>query len=824
MSASFLDGNKIKDIRKNILKLNIGGSFDASYIGYGTSYLTDRGKQSSINELKPNVKNEARPSDLQEPLSISLLRNNKYGSTVDGYREVTIDSNPKAYLGNPQRLEYDDLVEPFIGIPISTNVPTIVDVKTLILSNNISNYKDTPVGLIGVRILDELLKENISSNIDNASLGRFNTDPVSLLKGQPLITENRSITTVNPTDVTELTDPTLYLKAGTNLVNKYLGLTQPFSLIPEAAIGIYQDLQTFSMNKRKSKGFEDKNKITNFLNNVNDTVADVTTSIQNTLASLGVGNPNDLSTESRMQELLNFTSSGQRGFMVDNLSNNIYQPGYSYSQGLLRVRKLADFQANTIKNNLINRGKKDVFGLLGNQERYKKFNLKGAYNFKDNDDRSVLKSNGKIRVGPEVGSNVRNYMFSIENLAWADVSNAFMSETERGIGDRATGLRGKMMWFPPYDLKVSDDTTANWEEESFLGRPEPVYTYNNSSRSGTLNFKIIVDHPSIINLARGNQSNIIEKYFNGEFQIDEFNNLTSDKNTEDQKRESLKNSIGNKKRKKKNVDSNEPTPDTDVGLKQSEGVQKGLDPTRDKVFKEPDKPSTFWSDVEATWFNEMNLDENISYKYLAEKIQHFHPAFHSTSPEGFNARLTFLHQCMRQGPSITEGAKGVNGNLSFGRPPVCILRVGDFFYTKVVFKSLSISFDESSWDLNPDGIGVQPMIADITLAFDYIGGSSLTGPINRLQNSISFNYYANTEIYEQRSQYWDLDSPQKKGEGKDGYEITTYKLKDGLVSTTISYDQQQNNSLGKDDKIVTSGNQINEQNNNETSNSGGQLA
>ena len=93
-----------------------------------------------------------------------------------------------------------------------------------------------------------------------------------------------------------------------------------------------------------------------------------------------------------------------------------------------------------------------------------------------------------------------------------------------------------------------------------------------------------------------------------------------------------------------------------------------------------------------------------------------------------------------------------------------------------------------------------------------------------LQNSISFNYYANTEIYEQRSQYWDLDSPQKKGEGKDGYEITTYKLKDGLVSTTISYDQQQNNSLGKGDKIVTSGNQINEQNNNETSNSGGQLA
>jgi hypothetical protein len=55
------------------------------------------------------------------------------------------------------------------------------------------------------------------------------------------------------------------------------------------------------------------------------------------------------------------------------------------------------------------------------------------------------------------------------------------------------------------------------------------------------------------------------------------------------------------------------------------------------------------------------------------------------------------------------------------------------------------------WDLNPDGIGAQFMMAKVQMNIDIIGGSDLSAPIKRLQNAVSFNYYANTSIYDNRS-------------------------------------------------------------------------
>ena len=59
---------------------------------------------------------------------------------------------------------------------------------------------------------------------------------------------------------------------------------------------------------------------------------------------------------------------------------------------------------------------------------------------------------------------------------------------------------GRVMWFPPYDLSFTEDTRPSFNETTFLGRPEPVYTYKNTSRSGTLKWKMVVDHPSILNV------------------------------------------------------------------------------------------------------------------------------------------------------------------------------------------------------------------------------------------------------------------------------------------------------------------------------------
>ena len=42
---------------------------------------------------------------------------------------------------------------------------------------------------------------------------------------------------------------------------------------------------------------------------------------------------------------------------------------------------------------------------------------------------------------------------------------------------------------------------------------------------------------------------------------------------------------------------------------------------------------------------------------------------------------------------------------------VVILRIGDFYHTKIAIGNISFTYDDNLLDLNPEGIGVQPMIA-----------------------------------------------------------------------------------------------------------------
>ena len=158
---------------------------------------------------------------------------------------------------------------------------------------------------------------------------------------------------------------------------------------------------------------------------------------------------------------------------------------------------------------------------------------------------------------------------------------------------------------------------------------------------------------------------------------------------------------------------------------------------------------------ECTYFEKMKQEDSFVYESLQEKLKYFHPAFHSMTPEGFNSRLTFLKQCTRQGPSIDgEGPS----NLVFGKPPICVLRVGDFYHTKIAIDSVNLTFDPLLWDLNPEGIGVQPMLCNVDLNFKFIGGSSLGGPISELQNAVGFNFFANTGLYNPRTIFSSVNS------------------------------------------------------------------
>lgn len=196
---------------------------------------------------------------------------------------------------------------------------------------------------------------------------------------------------------------------------------------------------------------------------------------------------------------------------------------------------------------------------------------------------------------------------------------------------------------------------------------------------------------------------------------------------------------------------------------QTRNVSSRTEITKVKEIYDTSRSDDYGNDTydnEYTYFKQINENDDMVKRYISDKVDYFDPAFHSITPEGFNARLTFLQQCTRQGPTLSSSDLGTGsaygaGNLSFGRAPFCVLRIGDFFNTKICIQSINIDYDNNGiqWDLNPEGVGLQPMLANVNITFTFLGGSDISGPIARLQNAVSFNYYANTSIYDRRSDY-----------------------------------------------------------------------
>jgi hypothetical protein len=544
---------------------------------------------------------------------------------------------------------------------------------------------------------------------------------------------------------------------------------------------------------------------------------------------------------------------------------------------------------------------------------------KGFSNTTDSSSLSVLMDSGLPKYHPTIEDSKterKKYMLSLENLAWAD-NLADLPLSEIGPGDPLSGNKGRIMWFPPYDLKFDENSAANWTTTEFIGRSEPVYTYNNTKRSGSLSFKVLVDHPRVINCYRGKSNDLIERFVGGcvtpnEF-LDALECSVSQTDASD-----IKKRLARKKKQKTVVTDTPSAEGTPVNIvdstpNQSEvitnansiktfvesqstntnskvkvilngyvkketaenldknpkrlskeyaknvkdlielelsGVEKKLlknikydtkgngESDRDWVeviietdagnsdAAQPKKevindPTGNLDPEEVKLIDNLIIDESAYFdfidgnypnyfKTISEKIKYFQPGFHSITPEGFNSRLTFLNQCMRQGPSIYDKETTKDGveigvqpqNLSFGRPPICILRIGDFFYTKIAINSLSITYDGPQWDLNPEGIGVQPMIASVQLSIDLIGGHSLSGPLNRLQNAVSFNYYANTEVYDVRADKivdGELRDGVKLGEVKQSF--AEGELDESLKEDVeLNQDEENKNSGGDQDE------------------------
>jgi hypothetical protein len=602
-------------------------------------------------------------------------------------------------------------------------------------------------------------------------------------------------------------------------------------------------------------------------------------------------------------------------------------------------------------------------------------------------------------IGTFNNAYAKKYMFSIENLAWATSNTPGFSVADLPVCERGPN-GGRVMWFPPYGLTFSETVQANWLSNEFIGRPEPIYTYKNTSRGGTLSWKIVVDHPSVLNVivnkVLANETNkvrvdsILESFFagcrkydlyelakkyytispNDLFDIQQaisskeltreqleytiktitttsnlsqdtktggspettlrsfenfafyFNNdipkkfnepftplyntyigqktyyqqqspstaeqttsffdsvVTPNKEKMDELINELVNQFENNSegtvtitidsstspaattayndilsakridsaaifitgntKMKKYVDTKRLIVKVGAALGERASVQKYDEKTKSfqpnnsvscgdgdgadsqalnkeiyttnamacrrayisdikstlkapKVVPPPKETTVILENVvtktetvpvieekivdrdniskrvlrsllsECDYFETIKEETPMVYDNLRDKLKFFQPAFHSITPEGLNSRLTFLQQCMRPGDTIPT-IKTINGaatpdysdatNTSFGAPPVLVLRVGDFYNTKIIPTSLGIQYE--NLDINPEGIGVQPMIANITLGFNFVGGSGLKESVDKLQNELTFNYYANTEIYDDRADSTDL--------------------------------------------------------------------
>ena len=104
--------------------------------------------------------------------------------------------------------------------------------------------------------------------------------------------------------------------------------------------------------------------------------------------------------------------------------------------------------------------------------------------------------------------STKRCMFSIENLAWKDTKSVKSEFDSYGLSPEQKGpLGGRIMWFPPYDLKFNEDVSVNWNNNQFIGRGEGVHTYTNTERRGNLSFTLIIDHPSILDYWTGHERN-----------------------------------------------------------------------------------------------------------------------------------------------------------------------------------------------------------------------------------------------------------------------------------------------------------------------------
>ena len=300
---------------------------------------------------------------------------------------------------------------------------------------------------------------------------------------------------------------------------------------------------------------------------------------------------------------------------------------------------------------------------------------------------------------------------------------------------------GEGFYFPPYIQDFSESFGANWNAVNFLGRPEPIYTYNNSSREGSISFFVLTDYTQNLLIGRNYNSDSLD-----EVKVNPRVHFTSKDSTQNENRKLAFNQ-GEAKQKETNKTAQEynaynnlvsgGTPEKNVLQKDitnlqrdSNSIQKTqdaslVDGNKGNVYSETNNVigniNNFMTTLPSRDAGDIDTKAEDSKKRIDEMTKNlaFQPAFFSGDKVDFTTKMEFLGK-------LTRPAKADEGSgFSFTKPPVCHLHLGDWWNSDVIIESVSCNYTDAPWTL--DEGRAQPMWSIVTISFKFIGNYRAEG-------------------------------------------------------------------------------------------------
>jgi len=308
---------------------------------------------------------------------------------------------------------------------------------------------------------------------------------------------------------------------------------------------------------------------------------------------------------------------------------------------------------------------------------------------------------------------------------------------------------GDGFYFPPYIQDYSESFGANWNTLNYLGRPESIYTYNNSSREGTITFVVLTDYSNDVLLGTNFSDANMQPIKLTKTDLKDIH-FTNKDNKQNQNKKFSQSSIEQSLAKKEQLNGDIKTQainnrDIKNLQKQVDSLTKSINNSfvgenKDTNYSESNKNMINVYNGISSNANETNDSKLIETKERINTIDSklietkerintmvknlaFQPAFFSGDKVDFVTKMDFLGKLTR--PSSAKG----NSGFSFTRPPVCHIKLGDWWDSDIIIDSVSFNMTNAPWTL--DSGRVQPMWATVSINFKFVGsyGSSNGSPV-----------------------------------------------------------------------------------------------